>query len=86
MVRNLGRLGGRRLAAKCEGEERDGGIAGANERTKARVLADVEKVAPMARAGVAKALADWNPDATLGAYHGPMPILVSPPNDTPAAP
>jgi pimeloyl-ACP methyl ester carboxylesterase len=62
-----------------------GTIAGPNETTKARVLADVEKVAPAARTGVTEALASWNPDATLRAYHRPMLVLVSPPNDSPAA-
>jgi pimeloyl-ACP methyl ester carboxylesterase len=61
------------------------GIAGPNEATKARVLADVDKVAPTARSGIANALAEWNPEGALGAYHGPMLVLASPPNDTPAA-
>jgi len=62
-----------------------GGIVGPNETTKARVLADVDRVAPSARPGIARALAEWNPEPALGAFHGPMSILASPPNDNPAA-
>lgn len=35
--------------------------------------------------GIGKALAEWIPDATLRAFGGPMLILATPPNDTPAA-
>jgi pimeloyl-ACP methyl ester carboxylesterase len=61
------------------------GIAGTNERTIARVLADVDAVHPSARAGVATALAEWNPDASLHSFRGPILVLATPPNDTPAA-
>jgi pimeloyl-ACP methyl ester carboxylesterase len=60
-------------------------IAGPNERTKERVLADVASVDPSARGGIVRALAEWNPDATLHAFAGPMLVLATPPNDTPAA-
>jgi pimeloyl-ACP methyl ester carboxylesterase len=60
-------------------------IVGANEQSSARVLADVDAVAPSARAGVTKALAEWNPDAPLHAFTGPMLVLATPPNDSPAA-
>jgi len=61
------------------------GIVGGNEQTRQRVLADVERVAPDARLGVGKALAEWNPEPTLKAFSGPMLVLASVPNDTPAA-
>lgn len=61
-----------------------GSIVGANEATRQRVLADVELVHPDARAGVGRALAEWNPEPTLRAFTGPMLILVTAPNDNPA--
>jgi pimeloyl-ACP methyl ester carboxylesterase len=60
-------------------------IAGGNERVRARVLADCEKVAPAARLGFGKAFADWNPEPALDAWKGPIFILSSEGSDTPAA-
>jgi pimeloyl-ACP methyl ester carboxylesterase len=60
-------------------------IAGANAAVRQRVLGDAAVVDPAARAGAGKALAEWNPEPTLNAYHGPMLMLVTEPNDNPAA-
>ncbi|MEP6567195.1 MAG: alpha/beta fold hydrolase, partial [Mesorhizobium sp.] len=60
-------------------------IAGPNAAVRQRVLADAAVVDPAARAGVGKALAEWNPDTTLNAYDGPMLVLVTEANDNPAA-
>jgi pimeloyl-ACP methyl ester carboxylesterase len=60
-------------------------IAGSNTAVRQRVLADAAVVDPAARAGVGKALAEWNPEPTLNAYHGPMLVLVTEANDNPAA-
>lgn len=56
-------------------------IAGENPTTRARVLADCEAVAPAARAGMGAALASWNPEPALRAWHGPALVLATPPND-----
>ncbi|WP_181170419.1 MULTISPECIES: alpha/beta hydrolase [unclassified Mesorhizobium] len=60
-------------------------IAGSNEAVRRTVLADAVVVDPAARAGVGKALAEWNPEPTLDAYHGPMFVLATEANDNPAA-
>ena len=56
-------------------------IVGSNPATRERVLADCESVAPAARAGSGAALATWNPEPALNAWHGPALNLVTPPND-----
>jgi len=56
-------------------------IAGENPTTRARVVADCESVAAAARVGFGRALATWNPERALSAWHGPALVLVSPPND-----
>lgn len=60
-------------------------IAGSNEKTRARVLADCEKVAPAARLGFGTAFADWNPEPALDGWQGPIMILAGEASDTPAA-
>lgn len=56
-------------------------IAGDNPATRERVLADCESVVPAARAGIGRALATWDPEPALRAWHGPALVLVTPPND-----
>jgi pimeloyl-ACP methyl ester carboxylesterase len=56
-------------------------IAGANAATVERVLADCESVSPAPRAGNGLALASWNPEPALSAWHGPTMVLVTPAND-----
>lgn len=58
-----------------------GSIAGKNEAVRKRVLADAAKIDSAARAGIAKAAGDWNPEITLGAYRGPILILSTPATD-----
>ncbi|MGE0240846.1 MAG: alpha/beta fold hydrolase [Parvibaculaceae bacterium] len=60
-------------------------IAGANERVRARVLADCGKVLPAARLGFGKAFADWDPEPALDAWTGPLFILASEASDQGAA-
>lgn len=60
-------------------------IAGPNAAVRQRVLADAAVVDPAARAGVGKALAEWNPEPALDAYRGPMFVLATEASDTPAA-
>lgn len=60
-------------------------IAGPNAEVRKTVLADAAAVDPAARAGVGKALAEWNPEPTLDAYHGPIFVLATEANDNPAA-
>jgi pimeloyl-ACP methyl ester carboxylesterase len=60
-------------------------IAGPNADVRKQVLADAAVVDPVARAGVGKALAEWNPEPTLDAYHGPIFVLATEANDNPAA-
>ncbi|MER8657213.1 alpha/beta hydrolase [Mesorhizobium sp. M0847] len=60
-------------------------IAGSNEDVRKQVLADAAVVDPAARAGVGKALAEWNPEPTLDAYHGPIFVLATEANDNAAA-
>ncbi|MHB9437004.1 MULTISPECIES: alpha/beta fold hydrolase [unclassified Mesorhizobium] len=60
-------------------------IAGSDEAVRQTVLADAAVVDPAARAGVGKALAEWNPEPTLHAYHGPIFVLATEANDNAAA-
>jgi pimeloyl-ACP methyl ester carboxylesterase len=60
-------------------------IAGPDEAVRQTVLADAAVVDPAARAGVGKALAEWNPEPTLNAYHRPIFVLATEANDNPAA-
>ena len=60
-------------------------IAGPNADVRRQVLADAAAVDPAARAGVGKALAEWDPEPTLDAYRGPMFVLATEANDNPAA-
>ena len=60
-------------------------IAGPNADVRKQVLADAAVVDPAARAGVGKALAEWNPEPTLDAYHGPIFVLATEANDNAAA-
>jgi len=60
-------------------------LAGPAAEVRDEVLGDTEAVDPAARLGVARALASWNPEPTLAGYHGPLMVLASPANDTPAA-
>jgi pimeloyl-ACP methyl ester carboxylesterase len=62
-----------------------GSIAGKNEAVRKRVLSDAEKIEPAARAGIAKAAGDWNPEITLAAYKGPIFILSTPATDNAGA-
>jgi pimeloyl-ACP methyl ester carboxylesterase len=62
-----------------------GSIAGKNEAVRKHVLADAAKIAPAARAGIAKAAGDWNPEITLNAYKGPIFILSTPATDNAGA-
>jgi len=56
-------------------------IAGENAAVRELVLADCAAVATPARLGVARALAEWNPEPTLNAWRGPAFILGSAAND-----
>ncbi|MHA7680129.1 alpha/beta fold hydrolase [Cupriavidus sp. PET2-C1] len=60
-------------------------IAGNNPQVKARVLEDCAAVDPAARLGFAAAFANWNPEAALDAWKGPIFLLVSSANDKPSA-
>lgn len=60
-------------------------IAGPDEAVRQTVLADAAMVDPAARAGVGKALAEWNPEPTLNAYHGLIFVLATEANDNAAA-
>lgn len=60
-------------------------IAGTDAIVTDQVLADAALAVPAARVGVARALADWNPEQTLNAYQGPMFVLSAQASDTPAA-
>lgn len=56
-------------------------IAGQDAAVRERVLADCERVDPAARLGVARALAEWDPEPTLNAWQGPLFIVASSAND-----
>ncbi|MDX8511717.1 alpha/beta fold hydrolase [Mesorhizobium captivum] len=60
-------------------------IAGSNPAVRERVLADASVVDPAAVAGVGKALAEWNPEPALDAYHGPLLVLATESNNNPSA-
>lgn len=57
-------------------------IAGQNVAVRERVLADCQRVSATARLGVARALAEWNPEPSLDAWRGPCFILASGANDS----
>lgn len=56
-------------------------IAGSNASVRERVLADCEAVNSAARLGVARALAQWNPEPCLKAWKGPIHVVGSQSND-----
>lgn len=56
-------------------------IAGDDTDVRSQVLADAALVGPTARAGLAAAVAAWNPEFALDAYLGPMLILSTPATD-----
>lgn len=56
-------------------------IAGQDSAVRERVLADCERVDAAARLGVARALAEWDPEPTLSAWRGPSFILAASVND-----
>ena len=58
-----------------------GSIAGENAGVRQQVLADAVLLGPQARAGLAAAFADWNPEVALDAYNGPVFILSTPATD-----
>ena len=60
-------------------------IAGANVVVQAKVLADVESVDPVARAGVARATMGLNPENFLEGYRGPLAIIACETFDQPTA-
>jgi pimeloyl-ACP methyl ester carboxylesterase len=60
-------------------------IAGADPVVREQVLADAAVVDPAARLGVGVALAAWNPEPGLDAWRGPIMIVSTEANDTPAA-
>lgn len=60
-------------------------IAGENPATIARVQSDTEAVDADARHGVAKALLEWDPEAAINGYSGPIEMILTSPNDTPVA-
>ena len=49
--------------------------------SRARVIADCEKVVAPARLGFGKAFAEWDPEAALDAWKGPLFILASEASD-----
>lgn len=56
-------------------------MAGTDASVRERVLGDCERVGPRARLGVARALAQWNPEPTLNTWRGPLRIVASAHND-----
>lgn len=62
-----------------------GSIAGDDPAVRERILKDTESTDPKARYRFGRAMADWNPEQALAAWHGPLFILASKGNDTPAA-
>jgi pimeloyl-ACP methyl ester carboxylesterase len=60
-------------------------IAGNDEGVRTRVLADCAKVLAEARLGFGKAFAQWNPEAALDAWKGPIFILAGEASDTGAS-
>jgi len=61
------------------------GIAGGDPQVRERVLKDTESADAKARQGFARAMAEWNPEPDLDGWNGPLMILASRGNDTPAA-
>jgi pimeloyl-ACP methyl ester carboxylesterase len=60
-------------------------IAGQNPETIATVVADVARTAPGAMVGVAETLLDWDPQAAMAAWEGPLKMVMTPANDNPAS-
>lgn len=58
-----------------------GSIAGDTLAVREQVLADAAVLGPEARAGLAAAFSDWNPETALDAYDGPIFILCTPATD-----
>jgi pimeloyl-ACP methyl ester carboxylesterase len=56
-------------------------IAGDDPAVRERVLADCAVLGSRARAGLAQALATWDPKAALDAWQGPLLVLVIPRNE-----
>lgn len=56
-------------------------IAGSDPAVRKQVIADAQTHNATARAGMAKALVTWNPDATLKDFKGPIFILSTPATD-----
>jgi pimeloyl-ACP methyl ester carboxylesterase len=56
-------------------------LAGGSASIRERVLRDCERVHARARLGVARALAQWNPEPTLNTWRGPLRILATANND-----
>jgi pimeloyl-ACP methyl ester carboxylesterase len=56
-------------------------MAGKDAALRERVLGDCERVGARARLGVARALAQWNPEPTLNTWRGPLRIVASAHND-----
>lgn len=56
-------------------------MAGNDTAVRERVLGDCERVGAPARLGVARALAQWNPEPTLNTWRGPLRIIASANND-----
>lgn len=56
-------------------------LAGADAKVRERVLSDCERVGARARLGVARALAQWNPEPTLNTWRGPLQLLACSHND-----
>lgn len=60
-------------------------IAGPDKAVQARVLKEAEATTPESRAGLGKAVAEWNPETALDGYAGPMMILGTDISDGPHA-
>ena len=60
-------------------------IAGSDPAVRKQVIAYAQTHDATARAGTAKALGTWNPDATLKDFKGPMFILLTPSKDSAGA-
>lgn len=56
-------------------------MAGTDTAVRERVLQDCARVTASARLGVARALAQWNPEPSLNAWRGPLRIIASANND-----
>ncbi|MEY4550825.1 MAG: hypothetical protein RL685_7020 [Pseudomonadota bacterium] len=56
-------------------------MAGKDAAVRERVLEDCARVTARARLGVARALAQWDPEPSLNAWRGPLQIIASANND-----